>query len=108
MLRKGIVKKVKPSPQLVISNIFTKDKADETLRVILDLSEFITSYHSTLSKGEILITVKMQYIVKRKESVAHYEVRTNSHSTPSNEIPISTTEEISKDIETKIIPLVYS
>ena len=39
MLRKGIICKVDGCDDQYISNIFTKDKKDGTVRVVLDLSD---------------------------------------------------------------------
>ena len=40
MLKKAVKEKVTASEQQFVSNIFTRDKTDETLRIILDLNEF--------------------------------------------------------------------
>ena len=40
MLKKAVIEKVTASEQQFFSNIFNRDKTDETLRIILDLNEF--------------------------------------------------------------------
>ena len=63
MLKKGVIVRVEPSRNQFVSNIFTRDKNDNTLRIILDLSdfnEFVTYRHFKMDTLQHAIDLMFQ------------------------------------------------